>query len=262
MKKVVVTTSIIIIIALLLVGCTSTSSNSTTTPTETITPTTGDIQGKLLSANTTEPLAGAAIILGLVTGELECTLQSDLVAVVGEDGTFELVNVPPGTYVVFYDPSGEAKDSWENIDKLKIDLRWYVLGPAVSTLDGATYFDSSGSVVPVVSEVDGAFIFNTPFNKIYTELPPYEGPGTYINGDFFITFGGGGTVVITDGKGIRWFGEYALWIEAAFSSIKYGLTLEFHETNPLSIEVKAGETSNIEIMAMVTDVTSTDSSGN
>ena len=191
----------------------------TLTPSPTSPPTStislGALKGKLMGDKTQEPLAGAAIILGQVTGEAECTLQSDLIASVSEDGSFELADVAPGIYVVFYDPSGEVKGAWQGIDKLKVN---YVL-----------------------------------IGK------PHKGLSSFITNELFNTLGGGDILIghyseklngkFEDGIIKSIDGSFAL------TSKKYGITIQFEDGEPIVLEVKAGETTYLEISAMVTDVT-------
>ena len=54
------------------------------------------LQGKLISAETQEPLDNAALILCRSIGEYECTLQANLISLTEKDGTFEFSGVPPG----------------------------------------------------------------------------------------------------------------------------------------------------------------------
>ena len=84
-------------------------------------PSLGQVQGTLVAVETGQPLAGAAVILCRVTEETEGILQASLSCSTESDGDFELSNVPPGKYVVLYDPSGEGKDGWTQIDQLEID---------------------------------------------------------------------------------------------------------------------------------------------
>ncbi len=107
----------------------------TQTPTQTPTPaaSSSELQGKLIGTESQEPIAGAAIILCLVTAEKTCSLKANLVTEVKEDGSFELTNVPPASYVVLYDPSGKAMPGWKDIDGLEMILN----------LEGLSGFPSS-----------------------------------------------------------------------------------------------------------------------
>lgn len=69
------------------------------------------------------------MILGLVSGEKKCTLKANLVTIVNEDGSFQFTEVPPGSYVIFYDPSGEAISKWKNIDGLEVSVNIEGLSP-------------------------------------------------------------------------------------------------------------------------------------
>lgn len=93
----------------------------------------GRVQGKIVMTGTEQPLAGALLILGKVAGQGECRLQASLVCTTSQEGSFEFTHVPPGQYVVFYDPTGTALDTWTGIDQLDIS---YAYG------DTCTYFVS------------------------------------------------------------------------------------------------------------------------
>ncbi|HEY55186.1 MAG TPA: hypothetical protein G4N91_02760 [Dehalococcoidia bacterium] len=197
-----VISGLILLLAVSLASCTTTA-----------TTTTGDIQGSLIGADTAEPLAGATIILGLVTGESECTLQSDLIAFVGEDGTSALTDVPAGIYVVFYDLSEEAEGTLQEIDGLEID---YAL---IGEPPGGT----------------SSFITN----ELYDTLG---------GGDILMQhYEAGANLTIEDGVIASIEGSFAL------TSFRYGLTMEFHDGEPITVEVESGETANLDIMAIVTE---------
>lgn len=184
-------------------------------------PTTGDIQGRLISDETGEPLAGAAIILGLITGESECTLQSDLIASVGGGGAFALTDVPAGSYVVFYDPSGEAAEAWQDIDGLKI---------------------TDYTLLDVVGQ-------------------PYEGIGSLITNELYDTLRAGDEIMFMQDITVMfdYVPEQILTsIEGslALASVRYGITIQYEDIEdgePTMLEVKAGETTNVEITALVAE---------
>lgn len=185
-------------------------------------PTTGDIQGRLIGAYTEEPLAGAAIILGLVTGESECTLQSDLIASVGGDGAFALTDVPAGIYVVFYNPSGEAEETWQEIDGLNI-----------------TNYALLDVVGKPINQYEGVYSLIT--NELYDTLLA----GDEIKFWYDLT-------AISDPERIIESIEGCL----ALASAEYGIIMQFEDVGdgePTMLEVKAGETTNVEIMALVTE---------
>jgi hypothetical protein len=240
MRLIVVIVIIVILLLLSLTGCTSTASSSTPAFTQTTTteptatestptaptttepelPTTGNIQGRLISVETQEPLVGATVILGLVTGESECTLQSNLIASADEYGAFQLADVPPGMYIVFYDPTGNEKEAWSEIDKLKI----------IYELIGKQHKVASYYIT----------------NELYDTL----GGGGKLIGHY----GAGATIRINNGIIESITGSHA------FTSLKYGLTIQFTNGEPTSLEVKAGETVSVDIAIMITDVTPPDSS--
>jgi len=176
----------------------------TSTPLPTPTPSSGVLRGKLIGAVSQKPLVGAALILCLVGAERECTLQADLIATTEDDGDFELTDVPPSSYAVFYDPSGNAKAGWKEMDGLEISLKF----------EGVAMFSPS----PERTE-------------------------------FFSTFGGGESIGMTPQTSINFDAEGNATGEGSLISNKYGLTLQFHDGQPLTIQVQRGETTGLEIMA-------------
>jgi len=177
-------------------------------------PTSGSVQGNIISAETQQPLAGAAIILGKVTGESECALQSELSASADANGNFEIAEVPAGSYVIFYDPSGEAKASWQEINGRMISY---------------------------------GLIGKSPMN-----------PQSCITKELHETLGGGGAVAVTAQKLTVNFTDglmTSLKGKLTITSKKYGLTIDFNDGKPLTLEVKAGETSDLLIKALSTEVT-------
>lgn len=184
---------------------TRSSEAATATPTA---PLLGKVRGRLVSAKTQEPLEGAAAVMCLATDEKECIVQGSLTASVDKDGVFEVSEVPPGVYVILYDLSGKAKDSWKEIDQLRIA------------------YD--------ISE-----------EYLAERMIPFSD-------EFFETFCGGGGLTVHNYSMSMKDGKVAD-VEGAFTSVKYGLTMEFHDMKPIMVEAKPGETSSIEIMARATD---------
>lgn len=205
----------VILITMLLVGCggsaatpvseapipTATPVPPTSTPTPEVT--TGIVQGKLIGAESQQPLTGAAVVLCLVVGEKTCVLQADLVSISGEDGKFELTEVLPGSYVVLYDPSAKASSSWKEIDGLEMILK----------LEGLSGFPSSAR----------------------TEL--------------FSTFGGGGGIRFQKGTTLEFKDGVVVGGDGSIRSEKYGLTMDFHEGKPITIEIQLGKITELEIRA-------------
>lgn len=196
---------------LLLVGCGAPAAiptpmhvvTATPTPLPTPTPSSGVLRGTLIGAESQKPLAGAAIILCLVGVERKCTLEADLIATVEEDGGFELTDIPPVSYVIFYDPSGNARVGWKEINELEISLK----------IEGVAMPSSSQRT------------------------------------EFFSTFGGGESIGITPDTSIGFDAEGNIIGEGSFISERYGLTLQFHDGQPLTIQVQRGEITELEIMA-------------
>ncbi|MEE9324611.1 MAG: hypothetical protein V3U90_03540 [Dehalococcoidia bacterium] len=170
------------------------------TPTPTSTVDFGAVKGKLIGADSQRPLSGAAIILCLFTDERECTLQASLIATADESGEFQLSDVPPGSYVVLYDPSGGAKAGWEEIDGLKIKYGFTDVG-----LGGVTR-------------------------------------------EFIDSFGGG-SITIQEGTGWTYSDGELVAMDGSYVSEKYGLTMDFHMEEPVTIEARRGETTEFELRA-------------
>ncbi|MFO8241226.1 MAG: hypothetical protein R6T90_09555 [Dissulfuribacterales bacterium] len=83
----------------------------------------GVVQGSIVGSESHKSLSNAAIILCSVVAEHTCVLKSDLTTRSGEDGGFTLSEVPAGSYVVFYDPSGKACGEWSKLDGQKMILK-------------------------------------------------------------------------------------------------------------------------------------------
>jgi hypothetical protein len=81
------------------------------------------VKGKLVGADSQKPLAGGEVMLCLISAETQCTLQTDLLATVQENGSFELADVSPGQYAVLYAPSGEFESTWKDLDGLALDYK-------------------------------------------------------------------------------------------------------------------------------------------
>ena len=80
----------------------------------------GGVVGRIQGADSKEPLAGAAVILCPVTVEHTCLLTAALSTVAGEDGSFQMTDVPAGRYFSFYDRTGGAKENWEDSDQSEL----------------------------------------------------------------------------------------------------------------------------------------------
>jgi len=164
--------------------------------------TTGTVRGRIIGAESQKPLTGAAVVLCLDVGEKTCVLQADLVSISGEDGSFALTEVAPGSHVVFYDPSGEASGGWEEIDGSEMILN----------LEGLSGFASPAR----------------------TEL--------------FSTFGGGGDILWQKGTSLE-FTAGGVVGDGSIISEKYGLTMDFYEGKPITIEIQPGQITDLEIKA-------------
>jgi hypothetical protein len=73
------------------------------------------IEGLLIDTETDEPLVGARVILGIQESETSCYLDSKLSSLTNENGEFTIQVPGPGSYVVFYNISGEMLPSWDGL---------------------------------------------------------------------------------------------------------------------------------------------------
>lgn len=87
-------------------------------------PPVGTIDGRIVNAGTGQPVEDVQIMLCEVSDEeayehLICTLRGAPTTVSGADGTFEIIDVPIGTYIVMYGLPGLLEmtpEAWEGID--------------------------------------------------------------------------------------------------------------------------------------------------
>jgi hypothetical protein len=164
---------------------------------------TGCLRGVIMGADSNKALAGAALILCQSKSDGECSIQAELIATSDEKGRFVFNLVPPGKYVVLYDPLGKAVSTWKTINGLTIN---YKLGQPKN-------FDS------------------------------------FMTKEFYETFGGGGAIVVRKGtKGAFKDGKVAS-VDGSFTSIKFGLTIDFRDGKPPTVEIVQGKTVEIEIKA-------------
>ena len=85
------------------------------TTTVTIEEPTYEVKGSLIDTETDELLVGARIILGIQDGETSCYLDSTLSSLTDENGEFTIQVPGPGNYIVFYNISGEMRQSWDGL---------------------------------------------------------------------------------------------------------------------------------------------------
>ncbi len=158
----------------------------------------GNFTGRLLDHETKNPVPDAEIILCRDTGE-SCTIKADLSAQTSSDGSFEIADIPPGKYVILYNPDG---------------------------LDGQTL---EGLVVEVNSRsaacIANGFMGSAPAD-CQGSVPFMDDPN--------LTLKGNASIAISEsGLSLN---------EGSIYSPKYGLHMDFKESNPLSVEIEAGET--------------------
>ena len=103
----------------------------------------GVIKGVMIGSESDEILSGAAIILCRNTSNGECEIQAELITTTDERGRFNFPSVPPGRYVLLYDPLGKAITTWKTINGLIVD---YKLGTPRSLGSQITkaFFDTFG----------------------------------------------------------------------------------------------------------------------
>ena len=89
----------------------------------------GMVKGTIFGAESRQPIPNAVIILCRITDEDVCNVQADLAATTDDSGTFNISNVPPGSYVVLYNSYGKAHLNLSSIDGVNIN---YKLGPPMS----------------------------------------------------------------------------------------------------------------------------------
>jgi hypothetical protein len=141
-------------------------------------PSLGTLKGKLLGADSQKVLGGAAIILCSVVDEQKCSLKAGLVTTVMEDGCFELVDIPPATYIVFFDPSGKATLSWKEIDGLEMILKLEGLARFPGTARDELFSTFGGN---------GAITIKKGFSLEFKEDGRFGGDGSVISDKYGLT---------------------------------------------------------------------------
>jgi len=182
------------------------------TATPTPVPTYGHIVGRIIGADTGNPLADLQIILCLLPSEIEaeeyaCTLQAAPMARSNSSGAFEFLEVPDGSYVLMYGDPDElvsTVDEWEDIE--------VTTGrPCTNSISGNTY---------VCQIPESAF---------------WEEGGVYIAGTTRLTVGDDGTV--------EWWGL----LEGIARSNRLGITIMVEDRllAPV-VQVQSGTATEIE----------------
>ena len=169
-------------------------------PTDTPASAMGSVQGALIKKESSEPIAGAYVLLCAVldpaASEPECLLRASLTTVTGTDGSFELASVPQGAYVVVYGLSDEAQGSSQTWDGRSVHYRSAVM-------------DATGKAID-----------------------PFGGKKGVRSSDE-------GTVDIT--------GDGIFIVNGSITSLEFGLSIEYHQREPLTVSVTAGQTAQITV---------------
>lgn len=158
----------------------------------------GSLTGKLLDQESNKVLAGAGIILCLDTGD-SCTTDAALSAQTGSGGEFEIVDIPPGRYVVLYNPTGIDMQS---ADGILVEVNSRSAACLASGFMGSAPADCQGSI------------------------PFMDDPN--------LTLKGNASIAITSS-------DLSLDKGSIYSQ-KYGLHMDFVDSQPLSVEIEAGDT--------------------
>lgn len=182
------------------------------TATPTPVPPYGHIVGRIIGADTGNPLADLQIILCLLPSEIEgeeyaCTLQAAPMARSDASGAFEFLKVPDGSYVLMYGDPDElvsTVDEWEGIEVTRGK-------PCVNPISGKNY---------VCRIPESAF---------------WEEGGKYIAGTTRLTIGEDGTV--------EWWGL----LEGIARSNRLGISIMIEDRilAPV-VQVQSGKTTDIE----------------
>lgn len=102
----------------------------------------GRLTGKLLDHESKTALAEAGIVLCLEAGD-SCTIDAALSAQTGSGGEFEIVDIPPGKYVLLYNPDGVDLQS---VDEMVVEVNSRSAVCIASGFLGSAPADCQGSV--------------------------------------------------------------------------------------------------------------------
>jgi hypothetical protein len=179
------------------------------TPTVLITPKSkgGTLTGKVTSeAGSAE--SGIGVVLCAMS-TLNCITDSHLKAVSSKDGSFEIDNIPAGSYAVFYSTTGAVPASDDN---LTINVNDNSAGCIGQALQGG-------------GNVTASCFSSVPFSE--------DDPNTKVVKNSVVNQAADGT--------------YRLDTGAIYSPL-YGLTLNFANGQPLTVAVAAGSATKVSIV--------------
>jgi hypothetical protein len=202
---------------LLLVSKSSSSSPSSqasivaVVPTHPVTPTvliTPKPKGGILTGQITSEAGSAAGDIGVILCSmtaLNCTTDSHLTALSDETGSFEIDNIPAGSYAVLYSETGAVPSSDYNLTVNVNDKSAACIGEALM---------GSGNISPSCDT-------SVPFAQ--------DDPDTKVLPHFSVSLSGSGS---------------SLESGAIYSPL-YGLALNFEGGEPLTVDMVAGSTNEV-----------------
>jgi hypothetical protein len=143
-----------------------------------------------------------------VIAEKTCRFESSLATTVDEDGEFAFTAAIPASYVVFYDPTGEAIESWKEIDGVEMIL-----------------------------DLEG--------------LLPQNPAASTVDGELYDTFGGGGEITIHEGSELGIIDGKMAIVKGSITSEEYHLTMDFPDSEPITVEIRPGKTTELEFRTWI-----------
>jgi len=102
----------------------------------------GSFAGQMLNHESKAAVPGAGIVLCLDTGD-SCTIDAVLSAETGSDGEFEIEDIPPGKYIVLYNPDGIL---YERVDGMVVEIDDRSAACIAGGFFGSAPTDCQGSV--------------------------------------------------------------------------------------------------------------------
>jgi hypothetical protein len=175
------------------------------TPTVVITP---QPKGGILTGQTSSEAGAAAADVGVILclmTALNCTTDPHLTAISDETGNFKIDNIPTGSYAVLYSDTGAVPTSDYNLTVNVNDKSAACIGEALM---------GSGDISPSCDT-------SVPFAEV--------DPDTKVLPHFTVSLSGSGSSLES----------------GAIYSPMYGLTLNFEDGEPLTVDMVAGSTTEV-----------------